>query len=384
MDRRSFVRGAGLLAAAGLGHAEGSPRPGPAVQDDDRSSTREPTSVERSTLVVNGLDPSVLNERYLDMLKTGGVNCWHKSMDDVQSFADLYTFTDVHSDRIVPATTVKEIRQAYQQGKIALIMGWQSANVLGHMPGEPPPTALRAFYQMGLRICSIAYNVANIFGAGCIEPQIGLTRAGHRLVEEIHTLRMVLDVGGHTGEQTSLDALAISSGVPVICSHTNPLALIDNPRATSDRVLEAIAKTGGVIGVTAFNDFHVRTRRDTDKRQMPQANLDKHLDHYDYLKKLVGADHVGLGPDFVEGSGGGGGLNALRSGSGSRGGGLNRATMPIEAYSDQPWLYIKGFENISELPNVTRGLIERGWSTAEIHKLLGENWLRVYEKVWGA
>jgi membrane dipeptidase len=58
--------------------------------------------------------------------------------------------------------------------------------------------------------------------------------------------------------------------------------------------------------------------------------------------------------------------------------------MPAEIYSEQPWFYVKGYESISELPNVTRGLIERGWSTAEIRKVLGENWLRVYEKVWGA
>ncbi len=63
---------------------------------------------------------------------------------------------------------------------------------------------------------------------------------------------------------------------------------------------------------------------------------------------------------------------------------MDRHRMPPEAYSEQPWFYVRGFEDISELPNVTGGLIERGWSNAEIWKLLGENWLRVYEQVWGA
>lgn len=59
--------------------------------------------------------------------------------------------------------------------------------------------------------------------------------------------------------------------------------------------------------------------------------------------------------------------------------------MAPEAYSQElPWFYVNGFENISELPNVTQGLLQRGWSMPEIHKVLGEKWLRVYEKVWGA
>jgi membrane dipeptidase len=327
-------------------------------------------AIQRSTVVVNGLDPSVLNEKYLNMLKAGGVNCWYKSMGGIQSFANAYNFTDAHSDRIVPAAMVAEIQQAHQQGKIALLFGWQAANVLSDAPGEPPPTALRAYYQLGLRICGIAYNVPNIFGSGCLEPQIGLSRAGRRLVEEIHKLRIILDVGGHTGDQTSLDALEISAGVPVICTHTNVRALTDNPRCMGDRLMEAIANTGGVIGMTAFNDFHARTRHDAHVPRTPQVGLEKHLDQYDYVRKLVGVDHVALGVDNVEGRIGGIALN--------------RAVLPPEAYSEQPWFYVKGFESISELPNVTRGLIERGWSTAEIRKVLGENWLRVYRQVWGA
>ena len=384
MKRREFVRKAALVGATtGLARLSGAwamappageeslRGPTPLQEESDRSPERDPWAIQRSTLVVNGLDPSTLNEKYLGMLKAGGVNCWHRGGGNVQSFATAYNFFDQHSGQIVPASTVKDIRQAHQQGKIAYLFGWQSANVLGDAPGEPPPTALRAYYQLGLRICGIAYNVANIFGAGCLEPHIGLSRAGRRLVEEIHKLGIILDVGGHTGDQTSLDAIEISAGVPVICSHTNVRALTDNPRCMSDRLIEAIAKTGGVIGMTAFNDFHARTRHDAHVPRTPQVGLEKHLDQYDYIRKLVGADHVALGPDFIEGRRG-------------RRGPLNRGVMAREAYSDRPWFYVKGYEDISELPNVTEGLIQRGWSTGEIRKVLGENWLRVYQQVWGS
>ena len=223
---------------------------------------------------------------------------------------------------------------------------------------------------MGLRICGLVYNAANAFGGGALDPTVGLTRAGRRLVEEIHAQNIVLDVGGHTGEQTSFDALDMSDGVPVICSHTNMRALVDNPRNMTDKLIEKIASTGGVIGVTSFNDFHARTRDDIDVPVTPQVSLDKHLDQYDYLKKLVGVDHIGLGPDFMYGRTD---LNVMI-----------RELWPTDTYSEMPWLMVKGFETISDLPNVTQGLMERGWSNSDIRKLLGENWLRVYAQVWGA
>ena len=187
-------------------------------------------------------------------------------------------------------------------------------------------------------------------------------------MEEIHGLHLVLDVGGHTGEQTSLDALAMSSGVPMICSHTDIKTLNDNARCTSDRVIDAIAATGGVIGLTAVSDFHVRAPGTTGP--LPQATRDQYLDQSDYLKKRVGADHVGLGPDFVDGM-------AI-----SYGGGINKEILPADLIGE-PWRYVKGFEHIGKLPNVIRGLKGRGWSDDDVNKSMGENWLRVYGKVWG-
>jgi membrane dipeptidase len=255
-------------------------------------------------------------------------------------------------------------------------------------PYSPAINNLRNYHALGLRICGIAYNVANSFGGGVLEPRIGLTLNGRELVEQIHKLKIVLDVGGHTGEQTSLDAIAMSSGVPVICSHTNMLTLVNNPRNTSDRLIEAIARTGGVVGVTAFNDFHIRTGNDTSRPTFPQVSLDKHLDQYDHLKKLVGVDHIGLAPDFLAGRNG---VFAAPEGASNplprlnENGSVN--SLSPQAYSTWPWnegAYVDGFDSIDKLPNVLRGLAQRGWTSEEIRKVMGGNWLRVYRQVWGA
>lgn len=366
-SRRGFLRDVLTIGAAGSMSAVW---PGDAQGATDKGSALDALL---STLVVNGLDPSALNEDYLGMLRAGGVSCWHQSVgSSFARFAALLEFFDNHQGQIASAGTVSDIRKLYQQGIISHVSGWQSASAL-IVDGNAGPKSLRAYHELGLRICGIAYNVANLFGGGCLDPQVGLTRAGHRLVEEIHSSRIVLDLGGHTSEQTSFDALAISSGVPVICSHTNVRALNNNLRCSTDRFLEAIAETGGVIGLTSFSDFHARNANDALVPRTPQVSLDRHLDQYDYLKRLVGVDHIGLGPDFLEGRNPPGSLSAD-----------DEYLLPPEVYSQQlPWYYVDGFENIGQLPNVTEGLLQRGWSVPEVKKVLGENWLRVYEQVWG-
>jgi membrane dipeptidase len=359
MKRRDLMKGA---LVAGLGPVlryPGSGVPGPKAPEG---------------IVVEGLVAGGLRESHLRGAQAGGVHVWvGGGPGDMAGYASVLKFYDRHKDTIVPARSVAEILQARQQGKIANVLNWQSADALGEAFNGTmgsTQTMLRAFQEIGLRIVGLCYNVTNEFGGGCLEPEVPLTRAGRRLVEEIHSLRIVLDVGGHTGERTSFDAIALSRGVPVVCTHTNIAAIADNPRCISDRLIEAIAGTGGVIGITAVNDFHVRSRKDAAVPRSPRATLDQHIEQFEYVRRLVGVDHVGLGPDFVDGMP----LNYAA---------VNREIITPEMISDGEWLYVKGFEHIGELPDVRAAFQRRGWSEADIRKVMGENWLRVYRAVWG-
>ena len=329
--------------------------------------------LQDSTMLVDGLDGSTLNDEYLAKLQAAGVDVMHQSVGGFSTFVALHKFLDAHADRIVQVGTVREMRQAQKDGKIAHLAGWQSSEVLVR-DGDPIMPAienLRGYKQLGLRIVGLVYNVAGPFGGGSLDPAVGLTRAGKRLVEEVHKERLVLDVGGHTAEQTSFDALEISKGMPVICSHTNLRSKVDNARNMTDKLIETIAATGGVIGLTSVNDFHARSRRDEKIPVTPQVALEKHLDQFDYMKKLVGVDHIGLGSDFMWGR------KDLNS--------IIPELWPADVYSNNPpWFMVKGAETVSDLPNTTQGLMQRGWTDAEIRKVLGENWLRVFEKIWGA
>ena len=355
MKRREFL-GAGVGASALL-------RAGGSLKGPEADRPAE----QGAAPIIDGVSPAPLDDRYVGMLKTAGVSGWHKSMGGIDSFAAAYNFLDGRKD-VAVATTAGEIRKARERGTVALLFGWQSADPLGTV-SDRKDTPLRAYHQMGLRIVNLVYNVMNQFAGGNLEPDKGLTRTGRRLVEEIHRLGIVLDVGGHSGEQSSQDAIAASSGVPIICSHTNMAGLIDNPRNISDRLATAIAKTGGVIGLTAINDFNARRRQDAHVKTTPQVGLSALLDQYDYAKRLVGADHIGMGNDFTENP------------TGRIDPSLPQ--FPPEMASDQsPIGYVKGFERITELPNLVNGLRQRGWSAGDIDKAMGLNWLRVYEKVW--
>lgn len=370
MNRREFVQAAAATGAAvGLGESALAARDGQPAQP-------------RGRLVVDGLDTSVMNEGFLKLLRTGGAHCVHQSMGGLDSYGTLHDFLDAHQAEIVLATTVRGIHEAREQGKLSVVLGVQDANLLERMLVKDPTQGygtvaggLRAYYELGLRIHGICYNVANVFGGGCMDPEVPLTRAGRRLVEEIHKRRIVLDVGGHTGERTSLDAIALSAGVPVVCTHTNVRALNANMRAVTDRLVEAIAGTGGVIGITAISDFLVRNPTSSKQHgpRSPRAQLPAYLDQVDYVRRLVGVDHVALGPDFVWGWGETYDHKPEDS-----------MTFPPEALSTGPALTVEGFANISELPNVIAGLEKRGWPESDLDKLLGGNWLRVYERVWGA
>ena len=363
MKRRDFLRNA-ALAGGGVTF----------VARQDRSAIAARSDQETETIVVNGLDPSVLSEDYLGMQRAAGVNCWHVSMGDLRSFSDAHNFVDAHRQDITVVRTVREIRQAKRDGKLGLLFGWQSADPLsGPRNGEndwwseTSRTNLRGYYELGLRICGIAYQIVNAFGGGGVEGQIGLTRAGRRLVEEIHKLRIVLDIGGHTGDQTSIDALAMSSGVPVICSHANARALANSTRNLSDRLIEGIARSGGVIGIVAISDFVMRGKEMAQVEPSPLGTVDDMVKHADHIKKIAGARHVGLGPDFTHG------MSLTR----------DYVLFGPDVLDKGPRRYVKGFETITELPNVVATLQRHAWTEAEIRGFLGGNWLRVYEQVWG-
>ncbi|WP_066068981.1 dipeptidase [Neobacillus soli] len=262
-------------------------------------------------------------------------------------------------DWLVKALTADDIRNAKSQHLKAGIITAQNTVGLGENL-----ELLEALNAFGLRVLQLTYNQQDYVGSGCaVNPDKGITDFGIQLIERLNKYGIVVDTG-HCGKQTTLDACKYSKA-PVIASHTGVKAIFNHMRCKSDEEIQAIAATGGVIGVFAMPWFIHEDPNDT--------TINHVLNHIDYNINLVGIDHVGIGTDWP----------------------MSDVTWSLVYFKEQiaPRLgfakgngpsteTIIGLEKYSYFINFTRGLMARGYSDEDIRKVIGGNWLRVFEAVW--
>jgi membrane dipeptidase len=257
-------------------------------------------------------------------------------------------------------TTAAQIREAKKEGVVALYAHCQ--------PDFPPPRDLKAFdaaYARGLRSFMLTYNRMDHIGVGCTERvDAGLSMFGLDVVKHCNELGMIVDVS-HCGHLTTLDACRHSTK-PVTANHTAARSLYPAARAKSNEALRAVAETGGVIGVVAVPFF---------LSGGTSPSIEHMLDHIDYVADLVGWRHVALGTDWP--------LQApdevLLATLGTEISNIGfRAADRIDVTQR-----LVGFDDCRDLPNITRGLVKRGFDDEQIRGILGENALRVFEAVCG-
>jgi membrane dipeptidase len=266
------------------------------------------------------------------------------------------------------ATTASDIEEAHAQKQAAIVINSQGGDFLGNHLER-----LDVFHAMGLRMMLPAYNTRNAICDGCLEPRdAGLSRMGEAWVEGCNRLGIVIDLT-HVGERSTLEILDRSSD-PTIFSHSNPKALVDNPRNISDEQIERCAAGGGVIAPTNWGPPNLRAGMTT------RPTLEHYLDAIDYVVDLVGIDHVGIGTDMSHGTYPDGdlirGLPSKRSVGG-------QYADHIECAPRSRLRYVEGFDDYGQLPDVVEALQKRGYTDEDVAKVLGGNFLRVFRRVWG-
>lgn len=288
-----------------------------------------------------------------------GVTSKRGTLEGLYDAALLLSMQFESFDWMIKATKADDIRKAKKEGKFAGFVTTQDTIEFGTDIG-----LLEKFYDFGLRIIQLTYSPQNLVGSGCSESDKGgLSNLGAGFVKKMNELGILIDTG-HCNKQTILDACKVSSA-PIITSHTAIKSVYNHTRAKDDETLKAVANTGGVIGIVVVPEFIGSGNNVT---------MEHFLDHMDYLVKLVGIEHVGIGtdwpmcmPDYAQ---------EMMS--------LALRAIGHKAEDDVPSLnYVNGFENYTDYINITRGLVSRGYSDDDIRLILGENWLRVFEKVCG-
>jgi membrane dipeptidase len=228
-----------------------------------------------------------------------------------------------------------DILRAKAEGRLAAFLAIEGGEAIGESLDE-----LRDFYKRGVRLMTLTWNRRNAIARGVGDPGTGgLTPFGRTVVAEMERLGMIVDVS-HLSDEALDDVLAVATR-PLVASHSNAKAIQAHRRNLADTQIERIAATGGLVGLTFAGAFI-----DADPSKV---TLDRTLDHLDRLLSVAGEDHVGLGTDF------------------------DGFTAP----------YGLVMPDCTGLPELTAGMLRRGYTETTIRKVMGRNWLRVVGDVLG-
>ncbi len=285
--------------------------------------------------------------------------------DDVLHDLGMRLCDLAHQDFVLHCLRVQDVQRAHDEGRVAWVATMEGAAMIEHDLDR-----IDLLHGFGLRSLGVTYSESNALGNGLKEDRDGgLTKFGRRAVERMNKVGLLIDCS-HCGDQTTLDTVERSEK-PIVLSHIGARALWDSKRLAPDDVLEAVAAKGGVIGIECAPHTTLTKRNRVH-------NLDGFMEHFEYVKALVGIDHVGFGPDTVYGDHVG--LHhtyaAALSIKESKGAGK-----PGQEYEEVA--YVEGLENPTEGSfNIVRWLVKNRHSDEEIEKVMGGNALRVMADAW--
>ena len=336
--------------------------------------------VHAESVSIDGLNISNWQEpETFAHLNLGGVTAvnatvavWENFTETLDNIARWYPRFERYADIITPVRAVKDIERAKGDRKSGIIFGFQNSS-----PIEDDLRRLRIFYELGVRIIQVTYNRSNLVGSGYTDsPDYGLSNFGIDFVEECNRLGILLDCS-HAGHKTTMDTIEASTK-PVAFTHAAPRALWNIQRNKTDEELKALVDKGGVVGACGYAYFLA---------QKEKATLSDFVDIVDYLVRLVGIEHVGIGMDFTQGQ------SQQWFQWMIRGRNIDRIPRLRIQEAGQDWtrtrfdpdfspIYPKGLATPADFPNLTRALLERGYSEPDVQKILGKNFLRLFADVW--
>ena len=267
-----------------------------------------------------------------------------------------------HQSMVIRCEKVDDIYRAHKEGKIALVPVMESAH-----PIENEVDRVEILFGFGVRSMGITYSESNGLCSGLNEPgDGGLTMLGRRVVERMNKVGMTIDCS-HVGSKSTLDIIEYSKK-PILLSHIGARALWPTTRMAPDDVLKACAAKGGVIAIEA-------APHTTPTYNHRTHNLDSYMEHFEYIKNLVGIDYMAFGPDTLYGD-----HVAMHKVFSAN---LALADINKVAPEHPEVAYVEGLENPTEATkNILRWLIKNNYSDEDIAKVMGLNVIRVLKDTW--
>jgi len=298
----------------------------------------------------------------------GGFDMANRQIDS------LYSLIKRYPDRIQLVTDASQLTNAVKQQKLAALIGVEG----GHMI-ENDLSKLEALAKRGMIYLTLTWNNSTPWASSAAQESKGeiampgLNDFGKSVVRKLNELGVLVDLS-HVGEQTFYDAIKLSTK-PVLVSHSCVYGINPVPRNLKDDQIKAVGKNGGVISINFYSGFldptfsakqqnflikhkpelkeltdkYGRSKAiDTlialhkDEAEESRPRIDRVIDHIDYVVKLIGVDHVGIGADF-----------------------------------DGAESFPKGMDSVADYPKITEALLKRGYSEADVQKIMGGNFVRL-------
>jgi membrane dipeptidase len=253
-----------------------------------------------------------------------------------------------YSNDFLLATTAADVRRAHKQHRIAALLGIEGGHAI-----EDSLRLLRRYYDEGVRYMTLTHSNSNHWADSSgdpNQPNHGLSPFGKEVVAEMNRLGMIVDIS-HVSDKTFWDVLETSKA-PIFASHSSCRAISPAPRNMTDEMIAALARKGGVVQINFSCDFlnpdvlKAEANAAVGAGTKPRATLADVVKHIDHVVAIGGVGAVGLGSDFD---------------------GISCA--PV------------GLDSVDKWPNLTRALLEEGYTPAEIRKIYGENTLRLMAEV---
>ncbi len=310
-------------------------------------------------------NPELFTKADLQPFIDSGINVIHPAFglggpdaytQTLQFFAQWNSFIANHDELLMRVDSAGDLDRVKKSGKLGVLLGLQNSDQFRR------PDDVNFFHGIGQRVSQLTYNSRNLIGNGATERRDeGISDFGVAIIERMNKVGMAIDVS-HCGDRTTLEAFEISKK-PVLITHSNCRALVNHPRVKTDEAIKKVGEKGGVMGITGVRMF-VKVDEPT--------TIEHALDHFDHVRKLIGAEHLGVGSDID--------LYGYDS-------------MPPElnkqlragykgSYAFREKIDIEGLDHPKRMFDLTEGLIRRKYSDNDIQGILGGNFSRVLKEIW--
>ncbi len=287
---------------------------------------------------------------------------YHEDFDELQLEIKKWEkiFND-NSDLIFPGKNFKDIDKANKENKTAIFFGFQNCS-----PIEDDIKLVETVHQLGCRFMQLTYNNQSLLATGCYEKvDSGVTNFGREVIREMNRVGLVVDMS-HSAEKSTLDAIELSDK-PIAITHANPSFWHAAKRNKSSDLLKILSDSGGMLGLSLY-PHHLKNNSNCTLESFCEM-IAKTAEIMDVTKIGIGSDLCLDHPDTV--------VEWMRNGSWSKSKNYGEGSKNNPGFPKQPdwFLDARGFSNIE------KGLKEVGFSDAETHGILGNNWYNFYKSI---